>query len=491
MDGFHSLSNEPRWSNILKPIEVPWVLDHAIGGQIILPGSAMLSIVIEACQKILDPTKTVEGFEFREVNFTRALLFQTPDQAIEIALQLRPHYLGTKTMTFVWHRFKLVSLARDNAAVEHSNGLVRVKYMTKSGEVENRLEHEKSLQKYRSKYSKVVEKAVHDVNTSMLYNEIHDAGIQFGPLFRLLSETKGGEDVGLATLIIPDIVAVMPENFEYPLLVHPTVIDGVFQVLFSRSSCSDAKVGMSVITSIGSLYVLATLPNSPGTALKGYQRSKQVGPRQVLGNLVISDSEFSQPFIIIEDIVSAGINSDDSKSAQTGTMLCTHMEWKKDVASLTQEAFESIIPIIIPDQEVQKNDEILERAAAIYIKRAIDTPVCAATVNESFLLRKAWIRDLLPLESDTYLATSSAKTDDQTLIASSKTPQVGTVLEAVGSRLSEIMAGSIEVAEIIHSLSESEPLSITEHLLNMDCFNASVSAWFDLAGFKNANLKVY
>lgn len=94
MDGFNASSNEQRWSNILKPSEIPWVLDHVIGGQIILPGAAMLSMVIEACQQVLDPTKTLEGFQFREVNFNRALLFQTPDQAIEVALQLRPHFLG-------------------------------------------------------------------------------------------------------------------------------------------------------------------------------------------------------------------------------------------------------------------------------------------------------------------------------------------------------------------------------------------------------------
>lgn len=489
MDGFNPMSSEPRWSNILKPMEVPWVLDHVIGGQIILPGSAMLSMVIEGCQKVLDPTKTVEGFEFRDVNFTRALLFQTPDQAIETALQLRPHYLGTKTGTYVWQRFSLMSIAWDNTMVEHSNGLVRVKYVAKSGEVEKGLEHAESLRKYKNKYAEVLEKAVHVVDTTVLYNDIHDAGMQFGPLFRLLSDMRGGQDVGCATLTIPDTAAVMPENFEYPLLVHPTVMDGVFQILFSRSSYSDAKVGMSVIASIGSLYVSAALPNAPGTALRGYQTSRQVGPRQVLGDLVISNSEFSQPFIIIEDIVSAGINSDDSKSAQTGTMLCTHMEWKEDMALLTQQGYEKMLPAVIPDEESQKSDEILEQAATIYIKRAIDSPASATTLDEPSLLRKEWLRGLLTPDSPS--TTSSLETDDQILLASSKIPQIGTALEAVGSRLPEILAGSTDAAQIIRDLSEKEPLPIAENLLAMDRFNATVSAWFDLAGFKNANLRIF
>ncbi|EHK97083.1 putative Lovastatin nonaketide synthase [Glarea lozoyensis 74030] len=490
MDGFHPMGSEPRWSNILKPTEVPWVLDHVIGGQIILPAAAMLSMVIEGCQKVLDPTKTVEGFDFRDVNFTRALLFQTPDEAIETALQFRPFYHGTKTGTYVWTRFSLMSVARDNSMVEHSNGLVRVRYVVKSGEVEKGLELAKSLQKYKEKYAEVLEQAVHVVDTTVLYSDINDAGMQFGPLFRLLSDMRGGQDVGCATLTIPDTAAVMPENFEYPLLVHPTVMDGVFQIMFSRSSCSDAKVGMSVIASIGSLYVSAALPNAPGTALRGYQTSRQVNARQVIGDLVISDSEFSQPFIIAEDVVNASVNSDDSKAGQTGTMLCTHMEWKEDMALLNQQGFENVLPAnVLDNEESQKDYEVLDQAATIYIKRAIDSLASATTLDESSLLRKEWLFSLLT--PDCSNTASSTEMDDKILIASSDLPQIGAALEALGSRLPGILDGSIDAAQTIREISEMEPLLIAEELLPMDRFNAIASAWFDLAGFKNADLRIF
>lgn len=35
---------EPRWQNYLKPMEIPWVMDHRIQGLIIFPGAAMLVV---------------------------------------------------------------------------------------------------------------------------------------------------------------------------------------------------------------------------------------------------------------------------------------------------------------------------------------------------------------------------------------------------------------------------------------------------------------
>ncbi|KAH6677568.1 putative lovastatin nonaketide synthase [Halenospora varia] len=490
MDGFNASSNEQRWSNILKPSEIPWVLDHVIGGQIILPGAAMLSMVIEACQQVLDPTKTLEGFQFREVNFNRALLFQTPDQAIEVALQLRPHFLGTKSADFVWQRFSLVSIAKDNSLVEHSNGLVQIKYVVKSGEVEKGMERATQIQKYKDEYAEVLAKTVDNMNIDVLYQDIYDLGMQFGPLFRLMSDMRGGEDVGCATLTIPDTAAVMPEGFEYPLLIHPTVLDGVFQMVFSRVLCSEGKVGMTVIGAIGSLYVSADLPNAPGTALRGYQTSHQAGPHQVLGNVVVSDSEFSKPYIVIENIVNTTINSDDSNSADIGTMLCTHTEWKEELALLEQPAAEKLFSERISSQESKKNDEILEQAAAIYIERALASLSSATTPSDDqSQLREQWLRNLL--RTDSLTSTMSPETQDQILLSSAETSPSGKAMQVIGSKLSEILAGTADAGQLIRDMGDQQLQEVAENVLVMDQFNTALSTWFDLASFKNADLRVF
>ncbi|RDL33235.1 Thiolase-like protein [Venustampulla echinocandica] len=491
MDGFTPLASEPRWTNILKPTEIPWIMDHVIGGQVVLPGSAMIAMAIEACQQILDPNKTVEGYEFRELNFTRALMFQTPDQATETVMQFRPHYLGTKTGTYVWRRFSLVSIARDNTTTEHCNGLVQIRYVTKSGEVEKGIESVASTQKYKDTYAEVKSEIVDDIDIGVLYQDINRDGMQFGPLFRLLSEMSGGVDVGCATLTVPDTAAVMPENFEYPLLIHPTVLDGVFQILFSRSLCSDTSTGvMSVIAAIGSLYVSADLPNTPGAALRGYQKSHKAGPRQVIGNIVFSDSEFSKPYIIVDDVVSTSLDSEDSQnSIDNSTMLCTHTEWKEDVALLDQQTSAVLLSKNSPIDESQKNDELLDQAVAIYIKRAVDSLDSQTSLDEPAQLRAQWLRNLLKVDSATTAASQDA--DDLVLQAASEVPAIGKTLQTIGSKLPEIIEGSVDAGQVIQDLDDQDALQLTDNVLAMDEFNAMVSSWFELAGFKDANLRIF
>ncbi|PVH76707.1 hypothetical protein DL98DRAFT_535488 [Cadophora sp. DSE1049] len=341
---FNPLNAEQRWTNFLKPFEIPWVMDHVIQGLVVLPGGASMAMAIEACHQIADKSKNIDGFEFRDVNFTRALMFGAPDDAIEVSMVWRLEYLGTRTSEHAWHKFIFSSVSKDNITTEHSNGLIRIRYSSLPNEVENSDEAELKSDEYLETYQKISASSNMEVDINEMYKEIAGKGMQFGPMFSLMKSMRGGQDledgklIGVASLEIPDTAATMPEGFEYPLLIHPAVFDAVFQVAYSRISCGGTTDNVTVISSVESLYVSASIPNKPGTILTGYNKSWQSG-RAIWANIVISDESFSKPLVVASGVRNAILAADHGKKeSKQNTQHLTRLEWKVDPRNLSQQS---------------------------------------------------------------------------------------------------------------------------------------------------------
>jgi aspyridone synthetase (hybrid polyketide synthase/nonribosomal peptide synthetase) len=71
-------NDNPRWRNILKHVELPWLQGHLFQGQMLLPGSAYLVMAIEAVKQ-LAPARPMSSILVEDMLISRATL--TPDNA--------------------------------------------------------------------------------------------------------------------------------------------------------------------------------------------------------------------------------------------------------------------------------------------------------------------------------------------------------------------------------------------------------------------------
>lgn len=476
-DNFNPLNTEYRWTNFIKPQEMPWLLEHVIQDLVVFPGAAMISMALEACQQIADSSKSLEGFEFRDINFTRALVFQSPDQTAEVAMQLRPHVLGTKDSTFVWHKFHFTSITKDNIITEHGNGLIRTKYAVKPSVIENGMEATLNAKAHKDAYEKIYNETA-DRSASEMYDLISERGMQFGPLFRLLSDMRGAEECGCASLVIPDTASVMPEGFEYPLLLHPAVLDGFFQMVFSRTSQRVSPT--SVLSSVGSLYVSASLPNSPGTTLRCYQNSTIEGHRDIVANVVVSNPDFEKPYVVIKNAISISVgNSTAERAARdeetTSSLLATHLVWKEDVSSLSQN---STCPLpASANIDVYSDDEILRRASQNHNRSLLSQEEPDPASGFSCLPK--------PLESD---PKSSA--DEGAFLTFPRKSLLGQAAQALESTLLEIASGLLDPSKLVFESGFSGEVRLKNETLREDSMNSKVAAWFDMAGYQNPDLQI-
>lgn len=158
------------------------------------------------------------------------------------------------------------------------------------------------------------------------YDKWFAQGLQFGPMFRNLTNLNANCGYGHCEITVPDTAATMPESFEYLLPTHPVTLGAAFQMLTNADPASD-RAGVMLPNAIGSLYISAAVPRSPGSLLKGYATRTPRSPTQHTGTIVLSDKSWGELIIVLKDLI---INSIPSTRASSAKGHYSRLEWVLD-----------------------------------------------------------------------------------------------------------------------------------------------------------------
>ncbi len=116
---------EPRWSKSIKSSDSPWVKDHQVDGSIVYPAAGMLVMVLEAVRQLNAPARPIEGYEFRDVCFRKALVVP-PNDSVEVQTQLKPVANDLHTL-FLEYEFRIFVQENYDWA-ELAAGIIRVQH---------------------------------------------------------------------------------------------------------------------------------------------------------------------------------------------------------------------------------------------------------------------------------------------------------------------------------------------------------------------------
>ena len=214
---------EPVWRNLLHVENTPWVLDHKVGDDVVLPLSAYVSMAAEAVRQI---TGLEDGASFKNVAVTSALILNE-DSAIEVITTMRRRRL-TDSLSSEWWRFT-ISSHNGHVWTTHCSGEVRGETSDKSLE---RAEGEEELPRR--------------VDELKWYDAERRAGLSYGPSFAVLEQIRS------STGKPHKATATMRNNKwgdETQYHLHPVILDAYFQLM-----------GVSIFDGLGRLYrrMLAT-----------------------------------------------------------------------------------------------------------------------------------------------------------------------------------------------------------------------------------------
>lgn len=189
---------EAVWESAICPGMLPYLADHVVDGVQVLPGAAYVEVGLALNNKQLGNTKP----GLINLKFHNALVISESDEP-----QLRVHYHQKN------NGFSIYSRTRDNKKLWtlHASGTLWSGDLSDNPPV--------SIEKIQTRCS-------NQVDTNLLYQQLSERGLQYGPWFQGIEKLWTGEDEVLAKITAHEGVA---NEAHYQL--HPSLLDACFQSL--------------------------------------------------------------------------------------------------------------------------------------------------------------------------------------------------------------------------------------------------------------------
>lgn len=333
---------EPRWKNYLRVSENPWIEDHQITGTTLYPAAGMLVMALEAALHFSDATKALHGFRFLQVSFERGLVVPQDDEGpVETRLCLRPD-----EMTVGSFHFSIFSTVNGKSWTRHCRGAIALEYVSADhGDVE-----ELAIDWDWDEQTKSFEQLIgHDsaaaIDTTSFYNHLQAIGMEYGPLFRNVDSLLVVPSLKAShgSVQVPDTQSSMPEGFEYPHVIHPATMDSIFHLLLAALNNGSLVEEAAVPYSIADMFVAVEQPRGAGKSYRGYGKlvSMTTDGRELVGDLVVSDLNWSAPKLVVKGFTLRKVTSNNHAAASAeddfDAKKCARLEWTQDVDFVTDE----------------------------------------------------------------------------------------------------------------------------------------------------------
>ncbi|KAK2057644.1 putative polyketide synthase [Colletotrichum caudatum] len=453
-------STRPTWRNVLKLNDVPWITDHRIKDDIVLPAAAYLSMAGEAVRQIADRPMT--DFSLRQVNIKAALVLLEAD-GTEIMTHLAPVRL-TSSLDSAWYEFTVVS-QRGTAWVEHCSGQV------KAGNGVPIIVDDMETPKHPRL-----------VSSQALYRSMRSVGLNYGPRFQGLRDISAKPGSGCITASIDDDHDPSEDSY----LLHPTTIDFCLQlqVIAAAEGLPRRIKHICMPTYIEEMYVGQ---GSSEMLITGHATSSSNraihGSAKATGDDVLALSIKNARFDFLND---SGLDQD------IDTVAAAQLQWKPDVE------FESPADLIRPRKCLREVLAKLERLTLLSIIKTLRLVEDAQVTGHLYRFRY-WLADQRTRAAKgLYRHVSDAKA-----LAYLTEPELSMEIEATMEDVRR--TSGLEVAELIETATSNaprifnggvEPIEVlmrNDGLGNIYKFIQSLcdaTPFFELLGHANPGMKV-
>ncbi|KAL8672824.1 MAG: hypothetical protein Q9168_002735 [Polycauliona sp. 1 TL-2023] len=346
----------PLWRNILRVKDVPWLRDHRLVPEMVLPGAGYLAMAVEAAARIHDefpePVR-IKGFSLQEVTISKSLTIPEDDYGVEVLTSMELIEAATGKSP-AWATFSISSVGRDGKEwTEHSKGQVKVELIgtdedDDNNEVGGRLA---DLKEIGAKGSLV--------STRAWYKRFSDIGLGYGPTFRPLSDIRVDPEtnVALATVALHTTASTAEDSpgvvkggeSRYPL--HPASLDGAIQLGLIACHGGRPKEASAafVPVQLSSMYLANTIADDSCTVRAHGQRR---GIRAAYLDLQMLGP--GQEILLSIDALRCVSYSTEAKSVDRAfSSPFTRLVWQPDIRTLSNRQARHLFPP--PKENVDKS----------------------------------------------------------------------------------------------------------------------------------------
>ncbi|KAL9122898.1 MAG: hypothetical protein Q9187_000549 [Circinaria calcarea] len=367
---------EPRWRNIIRPAEIPWVRDHKVQASMVYPAAGFVTMAIEAAhQRAIDRGAQISGFTLREVTIGQALLIPDYQPEMETMVTLRPFNESVRAPSDLWDEFCIFSVTEDDNWMEHCRGLISIQKIANPSEVNGTRYCKEEAEIYKETMVHAEAKCKTEIDTKELYESLRAIGLDYGPTFANMGTAYASPNSCVAKITVPDTASVMPMNFQFPYILHPATLDSCFHPLFVAIAEGQGPITAPMVpTYIEELFVSMKISNEPGKEFVVYAKSEKKDFRQHSTTMSVMNTHQGdcEPMITITGLVCTALTKDvRGEDLQEGRKLCFAMHWEQDADFLSSKDIGAICSGILAPLDDAGMIRALEQAGFYYMERAL------------------------------------------------------------------------------------------------------------------------
>ena len=497
-----SMSTEPRWRNVVRPSEIPWVNDHVVQSNVLYPAAGFLAMAIEAEHQHMVPRcKKIKGYSLREITIGHALIVPQDTESVETMVSLRPHGESLRASSDFWHEFCISSSVDKCSWTEHCRGLISIQQTGSGTEVDGGRQAHEDSEYFRRMTSNFSKHCTSVVAGDDMYKALKKLGLNFGPTFKNLHTIGVSSDWCLAEVSVPDTAAIMPSQHEYPFIIHPATLDSCIHAVFPIDAQYNEKGhGTPVPTFIEELFISHDIGKTPGHVFSVYADKIVSKLGQKHNNLAIFDKDQLdfEPRITFKGLKFASLANNTQEETQSDERKIYYQtDWQPDPSYLSSaQATELTAAFRTP---FPQNDQasICQQVAFYYADTALEA-VSNDAVKTMQRHHQKLYRSLTSFcdtvrtgqlgmfaTHDWLHATPERRAE---VISRVKQLPYGILLCPVGEKLSQILLQEIEPLSVMVEDDRLERYYRTYEPLEQSYQQAAV--YIKLLGYKNPHLNI-
>ncbi|EPE25381.1 Thiolase-like protein [Glarea lozoyensis ATCC 20868] len=349
----------PTWRNFLRLNEVEWLRDHQVESKVIAPGATYIAMAIEATRLLTDPSEeTIRGYRLRDIQIMNALVIPE-SAAVETQITLRQ--CTDKELDHVgWYQFELTSLGPGDLWVENCKGFVTADI---GNVVEAATTQWQAPPTEDTYFATKSASKVREITNESLFSRLQEMGIQHGPVFQNLTDSKATEGKGLTNFVIADVASTT-----HDYVLHPTTLDSIFQASFCCLPEERARSDLVLPRSIRAMYIPQKFKRQGGDKLQAFTELARLNRQGMTSNISVISTDVHEPkqtFFQMQDFFCQAVPRDTDEDMAEEISLCAKNCWVPDILHAIPEAIEKSLKSSINDVEIDEEKKRIR--AAVYL----------------------------------------------------------------------------------------------------------------------------
>ena len=313
----------------------------------------------------------IRRVDIRNIEFKKAL--QVPESGDDVEIQLSLSKCATSDNS--WYGFRIFSFGSE--CIEHCCGRIFLEFeASPMGEVHP--ERNISNRPYLDKLSAINNICTSQADSQSLYSSIRGNGINYGPYFQTLNNIRcGAGGAAVAHISLPDLGSTASSQSidQEAYAIHPTLLDGFFQLIFPALNGGGVKDLPSMVPSFVRKLVFypeeqepSALPHFWAGTLANFE-----GYSRTVSDVIVTSKD-NQICAILEGYQTTFVSFVHSPISfdPTRRLLLNYMKWRPDLGMMTaDQCVEFCNQDRAPSESIKSFYKMISQLKQYYIMKSL------------------------------------------------------------------------------------------------------------------------